>query len=247
MTRWPVRLNSTSGLAFFGTASWGATSKAHWFRLCLATSRLLPALVRKFLGSITDATANKNKDYQAGLNSNSYHAPHFVLRKRRLLLHEWVFRVRSSDTDTGGVVSASSDLHFRSHPEVAGHFLDHICGNNFLRPCIGAEQGIIADDVHQPGNPIRIEGDLLKGIRMKQILTLIAGSAKSKINIRTHLLILKGNKPALKGHPLLKLPKSRLIESCLKLRLAHQHNLDQLFLIGLQIGEKSEAFESFIA
>jgi hypothetical protein len=51
----------------------------------------------------------------------------------------------------------------------------------------------------------------------------------------------------LKGHPLLKLPEPGLIEFCLKLRLAHQHNLEQLFLIGLKIGEKSEAFESFIA
>ena len=74
---------------------------------------------------------------------------------------------------------------------------------------------------------------------MKQILILIADSAKPKINIRTHLLVLKGSKPALKGHPLLKLPKFRLIEFCLNLGLAHQHNLKHLFLIGLQIGEKS--------
>jgi hypothetical protein len=51
----------------------------------------------------------------------------------------------------------------------------------------------------------------------------------------------------LKRHPLLKLPKTGSIESCLKLRLTHQHNLDQLLLIGLQVGEKSEAFESLIA
>ena len=204
-------------------------------------------MVRKFLGSITDAKTKKARSVRTGLNSNSNRASlHFVLREVVYCFTNGSFGsgLRHQHRRSGFRLS---DLRFRPQPEIAGHFLDHICRNHFLRPCIGAKQRIITDDVHQPGNPIRIEGDLPKGIRMKQILTLIPSSPKPKINIGTHLLVLERNKPALKGHPLLKLPETRSIESCLKLRLTHQHNLDQLFLIGLQIGEKSETFESFIA
>src|SRR4030095_2640110 len=185
----------------------------------------------------------KGQERETGLDSNSNRASlHFVLRGG---VHCLAFGsgLRYLPSGSGFWLS---DLRFRPQPEISGRFLDHISRNRFLRPCIGAKQHIITDDVYQPGNPIRIEGDQPKGIRMKQILTLIPSSPKPKINIGTHLLILERNKPALKGHPLFKLPETRSIESCLKLRLTHQYNLDQLFLISLQIGKKSETLESFI-
>ena len=74
---------------------------------------------------------------------------------------------------------------------------------------------------------------------MEQTLTLITGNPKPKVNIRTYLLVLQGIQPALNGDPLLKLSKCRLIEFSLELGLAHQNNLEELFLIGLQIREKS--------
>src|SRR6266478_5435783 len=98
----------------------------------------------------------------------------------------------------------------------------------------------------KPGDTLRIEEDLPHGIMMKQICALIAGSSKPKINIGTHLLVLEWTKPASKGHPLLKLPEPYLIKLSLKLRLAHQDNLKQLFSIRLQIGEKSQVLENLV-
>src|SRR5262245_5584114 len=184
----------------------------------------------------------KGQECKTSLNSHSNRAHHFVLRGGVYCLafgSGLRYRHRRSRF-------CLSDLRFRFQPEIASHLLDYVCGNNFSRPCIGAKQGVVADDIYQPGNPVRIKGDLSKRIRMKKILTFIPSNAKSKINIGTHLLVLERNKPALKGNPLFKLPETRSTKSCLKLRLTHQYNLDQLFLIGLQIGEKSETLESFI-
>ena len=60
-------------------------------------------------------------------------------------------------------------------------------------------------------------------------------------------MLCERQKPAAKGHALLKLAELGLIEFAFQLWLAHQDDLDELFLIGFQIGEQSELFEYFIA
>src|SRR5215475_8723104 len=133
------------------------------------------------------------------------------------------FGPRCSNSSVGFLLC---ELNFRSNSEIARHLLDHIRRNNFLRFRIGGEQGIIADDVHQPGNTLRIGGDLLNRITMKQEFTLIASRSKTKIDIRSHFLELERNQPTSKGYPLFKLEETRLFKFCLKLGLAHQHNLE---------------------
>src|SRR5262245_240973 len=118
------------------------------------------------------------------------------------------------------------ELNFRSNSEIAGDFLDHIRGNYFLRLRIGGEQSIIADDIHQPGNPLRIGGDLLNRITMKQALPLIARRSKPKIDIGSHLIGPERIQPTSKSHALFKLPEPWTFKFCLKLRLAYQHNLE---------------------
>jgi hypothetical protein len=82
-------------------------------------------------------------------------------------------------------------------------------------------------------------GDPFNRVSMKQILAPIAGRDEPRINVRTYLLIREGTNPALQCHTLLELSEMGLSQFYLKLRLTHQDNLNQLFLIGFQIREKS--------
>jgi hypothetical protein len=73
---------------------------------------------------------------------------------------------------------------------------------------------------------------------MEQVLSFITGRLEPKIDIGTNLFVLKGNKLELKGYSLLKLAQSRLLYLSIDLGLAHLHDLQKLFFIGLEIREE---------
>src|SRR5918992_2560411 len=98
-----------------------------------------------------------------------------------------------------------SGLFFKSYSEIANNFLDYLCRNIFLVACIGGEQPIITDYVHQPGNTSRIDRNLANGIRREQIIARVPSSPQPKFNIATDLRGYKGKESALKCHSLFEL------------------------------------------
>src|SRR5215813_65582 len=211
------RLSSASPLSLFGTDS--------CFTVRVTTSRFFPEVLGVLCGSMSDAAATRIRIPRRAPTPVRTMRLSLCLGTRlgtsRMMVF-W-FGPRCSNSSVGFLLC---ELNFRSNSEIAGHCLDYIRGNYFLRFRIGGEQGIIADDVHQPGNTLRIGRDLLNRITMKQAFPLIARGSKPKIDIRSHFLGLERIQPTSKGYPLFKLAESRLFKFCLKLGLAHQHNLE---------------------
>src|SRR5215475_3312167 len=110
------------------------------------------AIVKHVLRIDNGSCGDKNEDSQESPNSGAYDAPQFALRKSVEYFTEGRFSFGLRCWKSG--LGLLCDLDLRSNSEIAGHFLNHVRGNNFLRLRIGGEQGIIADDVHQPGNPL---------------------------------------------------------------------------------------------
>ena len=67
------------------------------------------------------------------------------------------------------------------------------------------------------------------------------------IHVGNYLVASKRSEPAADPHPLLQLAQTRLIQPFVQLGLSHQHNLDELVLIGLKIRKQPELFEHLIA
>src|SRR6185369_15792004 len=112
----------------------------------------------------------------------------------------------------------------RAQVKIVCHFLDHLRRNKPLRGSVGAEQGIVADNVHQARNSLGIKSDPFDRFRMEERRALIADSLKPRIDIGFYLRFFERVKPALQRDALLQLPEVRSSQLGLKLGLAHEHN-----------------------
>ena len=136
----------------------------------------------------------------------------------------------------------------RGRRALAGHLLrrlpDHAAVIVREPLDVAGEEGPVADEVDEPGDAA---GEAVHAGRGRRaVKPTFPSPPATTIRCRTYSLGLgegQGREVVARGHPLRELPQLVAGEEVPQLRLAHQHDLDELLGVGLQVRDEADLLE----
>src|SRR5690606_6864913 len=81
------------------------------------------------------------------------------------------------------------------------------------------------------------------GSALKQRLATVAGDGQTLLQVTLGIADVQRSQPVREGDALAQLAKIFASQGCIELRLAEQHDLQQLAVFGLQIGQQAQGFQ----
>src|SRR5580700_6500321 len=119
--------------------------------------------------------------------------------------------------------------------ELACSFFDHPRWHQTEMLHVSVYERVFAEEIYDAGNPLRIKVHDVHYIRSKDRVSHGAADTQPLCDVTVGLFKSEWCSPASERNSLPELPKFRPFELVFKLRLANQHDLQQLFGGSLQI------------
>ena len=107
----------------------------------------------------------------------------------------------------------------------------------------GREQGLVGIDIDAPRKPFGRLGDDAQRLGPEEVRAVVAGRAQAEVHVIAHLARRQRAEHEAVGDALLQLAHVGQREVRVELGLAEEHDLQQLLLLGLEVGEQPDLLE----
>ena len=131
------------------------------------------------------------------------------------------------------------DTHF----EIRNGPLNVRLGNLAGTVCKRSQQGFVGQQMDGPRPPVRSPHQKAQSTGLKQVAPQPASQAQAVVNVGTSVVAIQRGEIEAVYHPVAHLAQFGQSQQFIQLRLAKQHNLQQLALLGFEIGEQLDFFQ----
>src|SRR5947209_10160421 len=97
------------------------------------------------------------------------------------------------------------------------------------------EQSLVTDRVHQPRNPFAVLVNAPERRARERRNAVAAAEMQTMLDVMVHFLAAERPKMIADGDSLPELTQAGFVEPVTQLGLAHEHNLQELAVVGLQV------------